>query len=276
MKFYRPTTPSRRHMSGIEYRKFVTVGEPAKSLLTKLKAKSGRNNSGRITVRHRESGAKKMYRLVDFKQLKWDVPAKVETVEYDPYRTAFIARVIYRDGARAYVLLPQDIKVGEAIVSASAAVGTLKPGSRTKLKDMPVGSFVYNVELKPGEGGRLGRSAGTAAKILAREGGYVNLQLPSGEVRKVLETCAASIGSVSNPENKTVVIGKAGRKRHLGIRPTVRGTAMNPVDHPHGGGEGRQPRGLKRSKNRWGGGIRGVKTRRKKNLSNKFIVSRRK
>lgn len=275
MKFYRPTTPSRRHMTGIEYRKFVTATEPLKSLMIKLPSKSGRNNSGRITVRHQGGGVKKMYRLVDFKQSKIDVPAKVEAVEYDPYRTAFIARVLYKDGKRAYILLPQELKVGDEVVS-TREIAVLKPGNRMLLKDIPVGSFVYNVELNPGQGGKLGRSAGVAIKILAREGGYVNLQLPSGEVRKVGENCAASIGSVSNPEEKIVVIGKAGRQRHLGIRPTVRGTAMNPVDHPHGGGEGSQPRGLKRSKNFWGGGIRGVKTRRKKNISNKFIVSRRK
>ncbi len=246
-----------------------------KSLLVKLPSKSGRNNSGGITVRHQGGGVNKLYRLVEFKQAKLDVSAKVEAVEYDPYRTAFIARVLYKDGQRSYVLLPQELKVGDDIISSNKSV-VLKPGNRMQLKDIPVGSFVYNVELRPGQGGKLGRSAGVAIKILAHEGGHVNLQLPSGEVRKVMEICTASLGSVSNPEKKIVVIGKAGRSRRLGIRPTVRGTAMNPVDHPHGGGEGSQPRGLKRSKNYWGGGVRGVKTRKKKKLSNKFIVSRRK
>ena len=275
MKFYKPTSPARRQMSGIEYRKFITANEPVKSLISKIKTKSGRNNSGRITVRHQGGGAKRKYRQVDFKQNNWGVTAKVEEIEYDPYRTAFIARVIYTTGERSYILSPQQLQVGDQIM-ASREGGAVKIGHRLLLKDIPVGSFVYNVELSPGQGGKLGRSAGTSIKILAREAGRVNLQLPSGEIRKVEENCAASLGEVSNPERKMVVIGKAGRSRHLGVRPTVRGTAMNPVDHPHGGGEGSQPRGLKRSKNYWGGGIRGVKTRRKKKISSKFIISRRK
>ncbi|MBI4120441.1 MAG: 50S ribosomal protein L2 [Parcubacteria group bacterium] len=275
MKFYKPTSPSRRNMSGIEYRKFITAAEPLKALVKTLKSKSGRNNTGRITVRHQGGGVKRQYRLVDFRQKLWDVPAKVEAIEYDPYRTSFIARVVYKTGQRAYILAPQGLKVGDEI-AASQRPAALKHGNRMPLKDIPVGTGVYNVELSPGQGGKLARSAGVTATILAREGGYVNLSLPSGEVRKVLETCAASLGELSNPERKTVTIGKAGRSRHLGRRPTVRGTAMNPVDHPHGGGEGRQPRGLKRSKNYWGSGIRGVKTRRKKKMSSKFILSRRK
>ena len=275
MKFYKPTSPARRQMSGIEYRKFITANEPVKSLISKIKTKSGRNNSGRITVRYQGGGVKRKYRNVDFKQNNWGVTAKVEEIEYDPYRTAFIARVIYSTGERSYILSPQQLQVGDQIV-ASREGGAVKIGNRLPLKDIPVGSFVYNVELSPGQGGKLGRSAGTSVKILAREAGRVNLQLPSGEIRKVEETCAASLGEVSNPESKMVVIGKAGRSRYLGIRPTVRGTAMNPVDHPHGGGEGSQPRGLKRSKNYWGGGIRGVKTRRKKKASSRFIIQRRK
>lgn len=262
-------------MSGIEYRKFITAREPLKALVKKISSKSGRNNSGRITVRHQGGGAKRQYRLVDFKQ-NTDKSAKVEAIEYDPYRTAFIARVLYSTGERSYVLAPNDLKVGELLVQSSGEGAVLKIGARLQLKDIPVGSFVYSVELNPGGGGKLARSAGTSVKVMAREGGYVNLQLPSGEVRQVVETCRASVGSVSNPESKMVVWGKAGRVRFKGVRPTVRGTAMNPVDHPHGGGEGRQPRGLKRSKNYWGKGVRGVKTRKRKNRSNVFIVQRRK
>lgn len=261
-------------MSGIEYRRFITAHEPLKSLIKKIKAKSGRNNSGRITVRHQSRGARKQYRLVDFRQAM-EKNAKVEAIEYDPYRTGFIARIVYNTGKRAYVLAPQDLRVGDKMAAFKEGAG-LKAGYRSQLKEIPVGTFVHNVELNPGEGGKLARSAGTATKIMAHEGGYVNLQLPSGEIRKVLETCLASVGLVSNPERKMVVWGKAGRMRHKGVRPTVRGTAMNPVDHPHGGGEGRQPRGLKRSKNFWGKGVRGVKTRKRKNRSNVFIVQRRK
>lgn len=275
MKYYKPTSPAVRHMSGIEYRKFITAKEPLKSLRLKLKSKSGRNNKGRITVRHQGGGAKRFYRLVDFKQAAANMPGRVEAIEYDPYRTSFIARILYKDGQRGYMIAPQNLGVGSEINVYKSEGGDLKAGNRLQLKDIPVGAFVYNVELNPGEGGKLGRAAGTAIKIMARESGYVSLQLPSGEVRKVLESCLASIGSVSNPENKMVVVGKAGRQRRWGIRPTVRGTAMNPVDHPHGGGEGRQMRGLKRPKNAWGKGTRGVKTRRRKNRSDVFIVQRR-
>ena len=262
-------------MSVIEYRKFLTAKKPVKSLVGSLKEKAGRNNSGRITVRHQGGGAKRKYRYIDFVQSRSGIQAKVEEIEYDPYRSAFIARIIYTDGRRSYIIAPDGVKVGDIFVSSNEGI-PVKTGNRMQLKDIPVGAFVYNVELRPGEGGKLGRSAGTSVKIMAREGGYVNIQLPSGEVRKVLEICSASIGSVSNTEQKMVVIGKAGRSRHLGVRPTVRGTAMNPVDHPHGGGEGKQPRGLKRTKNAWGKGIRGVKTRSRKNRSNIFILERRK
>lgn len=263
-------------MSGIEYRKFITASKPLKSLVGRIKTQSGRNSSGRITVRHQGGGAPKNYRRVDFKQSGGELRAVVETIEYDPYRTAFIARVRRKNGDRSYVLAAQGLKVGDEVAARPDGSVVLNTGHRAQLKDIPVGTAVYNVELKPGQGGKLGRAAGTSVKIMAREGGYVNLQLPSGEIRKVLENCAGSIGAVSNPENAMVTVGKAGRMRHLGVRPTVRGTAMNPVDHPHGGGEGKQPRGLKRSKNAWGKGIRGVKTRRRKNRSNIFIVQRRK
>lgn len=275
MKFYKPTSPAIRQMSGIEYRKFLTARKPVKSLVKPMKENAGRNNSGRITVRHQGGGVKRQYRQIDFKQIYFETPAKVEAIEYDPNRTAFIARIIYKDGRRAYMVAPEGIKVGDEITSSFTGTA-IKTGNRMQLKDIPVGTFVYNVELRPGEGAKMGRSAGTSTKIMAHEGGYVSIQLPSGEVRKVLENCSASVGTVSNSEQKMVNIGKAGRSRHLGIRPTVRGTAMNPVDHPHGGGEGRQPRGLKRSKNMWGRGIRGVKTRKRKNRSNIFIVERRK
>lgn len=275
MRYYRPTSPAVRQMSGIEYRKFLTAKEPARSLTVKLKSRSGRNNKGRITVRHQGSGVRRRYRLVDFNQNNFDQPARVETIEYDPYRTAFIARIVYANGDRGYMVAPQDLKVGDEVMSSEKNVN-LKTGHRRPLKDFPLGSFVYNVELNPGQGGKLGRSAGVSVKVMAKEAGYVSLQLPSGEVRKVLEVCLASWGAVSNPENMMVVIGKAGRSRHMGIRPTVRGSAMNPVDHPYGGGEGRQMRGLKRPKNAWGKGTRGVKTRRRKNRSNVFIVKRRK
>ncbi len=275
MRFYRPTSPAVRQMSGIEYRKFITEKNPEKSLTIKLKARAGRNNKGRITVRHQGSGAKRSYRIIDFKQSVIGESAKVETIEYDPYRNAFIAKILSTNGARSYVIAPQGLNVGD-IVKTSNDIADIKIGNRLALKDFPLGSFVYNVELKPGQGGKLARSAGTAVKVMAKEGNYISLQLPSGEVRKVLDMCLASLGSVSNPESKMVVIGKAGRARHMGTRPTVRGSAMNPVDHPYGGGEGRQMRGLRRPKNAWGKGTRGVKTRKRKNRSNVFIVSRRK
>ncbi|MEK7565393.1 MAG: 50S ribosomal protein L2 [Patescibacteria group bacterium] len=275
MRFYRPTSPAVRQMTGIEYRKFITEKKPVKALTIKLKSRGGRNSKGRITVRHQGGGAKRSYRMIDFKQSSFGEPAKVEAIEYDPYRTAFIARVVYMSGARNYVIAPQGLNVGDTI-TASNTVIDLKTGNRLPLRDFPLGSFVYNVELKPGQGGKLARSAGTSIKVMAKEGNFISLQMPSGEVRKVLDMCLASLGSVSNPEKKMVVIGKAGRARHMGTRPTVRGSAMNPVDHPYGGGEGRQMRGLKRPKNAWGKGTRGVKTRRRKARSNVFIIQRRK
>ncbi len=275
MKYYKPTSPSRRNMTSIEYRKFITATQPVKALVSALKSQAGRNNSGRITVRHQGGGVKRMYRHVDFKQNFYGITAKVEAIEYDPNRTSFIARIIYKNGLRSYIQAPQNLNVGMEIASYKEE-GPLKPGNRMPLKYIPVGTAVYSVELNPGQGGKLGRSAGVFIGLSAKEGGFVNLIMPSGEIRKVLEMCSASVGELSNPEQKMVVIGKAGRSRLLGIRPTVRGTAMNPVDHPHGGGEGKQPRGLKRSKNYWGGGIRGVKTRNKKKPSRVFILSRRK
>lgn len=275
MKIYRPTTPSRRKMTGIDYKKFLTTtkSEPYKSLVLPLKKKAGRS-SGRITVRHQGGGHKKKYRIIDFRQEKFNIPAIIETIEYDPNRATFISLVKYQDGERRYVLAPQDLKVGDEIIVSEKA--SFKPGNRMALKNIPVGTFVHNIELYPGRGGKIVRSAGNYAQVTAHEGGYTHLTLPSTEVRMVLENCMASIGALSNPEHRFVVLGKAGRTRWLGIRPTVRGSAMNPVDHPHGGGEGRAPVGLRKGpKTLWGKQAYGVKTRKKKKYSDKFIVRRR-
>lgn len=260
-------------MTTVDYRVLSDV-KPMKSALTFTKKKSGRNNRGRITVRHRGGGVKKIYRLIDFKQTdKINIPAKVETLEYDPNRSAFIMRVLYRDGERRYHLAPMNVETGSEIITAPEA--PLKEGNRALLKNIPVGYSVYNVELQPGKGGQIVKSAGSEAQVLAHESGYTHLKLPSTEVRKVLWDSYASLGKVSNPEHNLVVIGKAGRKRLMGIRPTVRGSAMNPVDHPYGGGEGRQPRGIKRPKSKWGKVTGGRKTRNKKKWSNKLIVKKR-
>lgn len=262
-------------MSGIDYRKFLTATKPFKSLTTSLKKTGGRNRSGRITVRHRGGGHKRKYRLVDFARKDFGVEAKVESIEYDSSRTAFIALIVYKNGRRSYILAPQDLNINDKVVSDKKLL-SLKPANRMPLKEIPVGTFVYNVELRPGQGGKLARSAGSSIQIMAKEKNRVNLLLPSSEIRRVPDSSFASVGVLSNPENKMVSIGKAGRSRWLGIRPTVRGSAMNPVDHPLGGGEGKAPAGLKRPKNKWGKGIRGVKTRKKKKPSDKFIIRRRK
>jgi large subunit ribosomal protein L2 len=247
--------------------------KPLKSLTKRLKSNAGRNNQGRITMRHQGGGNKRIYREIDFKQNKIGIPAKVEAIEYDPYRTAFIARVIYADGDRRYILAPHGLAVGAKIVSSPEA--PLEVGNRTVLKRVPIGMFVHNIEFFPGHGGQLGRSAGLAIQVLAHEDGFTHLKMPSGEVRKLKWDCYATIGSVSNPESNLVTIGKAGRTRWLGVRPTVRGSAMNPRDHPYGGGEGRQPRGTKRPKTKWGKITGGHKTRRKNKWSNQLIVKRR-
>lgn len=272
IKSYKPTTASRRFMTVVDY-SVLTKKSPEKSLTYGRKKRVGRSTGGRITVRHKGGGVKKVYRNVDFRQNKINMPAKVTAIEYDPNRTAFIALIVYKDGEKRYILSPKDLKVGTSIVTSEDA--PLEVGNRTLLKKIPVGYFVHNVELLPGKGGQIIRSAGSSAQILARDGGYVHLQLPSTETRKVVENCWASIGFVSNPDHNLVCIGKAGRSRHMGRRPAVRGTAMNPVDHPHGGGEGRQPIGLKRPKTPWGKPALGVKTRRKKKVTNIFIVKRR-
>lgn len=272
MKRYKPTTPSRRHMTVVDYG-VLSKTEPMKSALSRLKSKAGRNNQGRITTRHQGGGVKKLYRVLDFKQNKLDVPGKVETLEYDPYRSAFIMKVLYKNGDRRYLLAPKGINVGEEIIASGKAA--LSTGNRLPLKNIPVGFNVYNIELTPGKGGEIVRSAGSVAQVLAHEDGYTHLKLPSGEVRKILWNNFASLGQVSNPDHNLVHIGKAGRSRKMGVRPTVRGTAMNPVDHPYGGGEGKQPRGTKRPKTLWGKVTGGRKTRNKKKWSGKLIVSKK-
>lgn len=273
MKVFKPTTPSRREMTVIDYKKELTATEPYKPLLKPLKKTAGRNNRGRITVRHRGGGHKKLYRVIDFKQDKIDIPAKVETIEYDPNRNTFISRVLYKDGERRYILTPQGLKVGDQIITSEKA--EIKIGNRLPLKNIPVGTPIHNIELSPGEGGKIVRSAGTAAELMGLEDKYAIVKLPSGETRKILADCFATIGVVSNYEAKTINIGKAGRMRWLGIRPTVRGSAMNPCDHPYGGGEGRQPRGTRRPKTKWGKVTGGRKTRKKK-VWDKLIIKRRK
>ena len=275
MKTYKPTSPSRRNMTTLPYRELLSGDKPLKSLLTGKKDNAGRNNAGRISVRHQGGGHKRRFRDVDFSYNKKDIPAKIETIEYDPYRTSFISVALYADGERRYVLAPKDAKVGDTfIVGAEAPV---KAGNRMPLGRIPSGTFVYNVELKLGAGARLARSAGNYAEVVAHDAGYAQLKLPSSEVRKVSDLCYASIGAVGNENSRLVKYGKAGRSRWKGIRPTVRGTAMNPVDHPHGGGEGKQGRGLRRAKSMWGKPTgKGQKTRTPKKYSNKFIVSRRK
>lgn len=247
--------------------------KPKKSLLLRLKKHAGRNSWGRITTRHQGSGNKKLYRLIDFKQLAFDKPAKAMSLEYDPYRTAFIALIRYADGTESYVLAPHGLKVGDEIVTSESA--PLRPGSRMRLKNIPVGYQVFNVELRPNEGGKMARSAGSYLEVLANADGYTDLKMPSGEIRRVRWDCLASLGQVSNPENNLVTIGKAGRSRWLGIRPTVRGKAMNPVDHPYGGGEGRTQRGTRKPKTKWGKVTGGHKTRNRKKWSSKLIIKRR-
>lgn len=273
MKSHKPTTPSRRFVTTSDYRGLSRV-RPWKPLLTQLKSNAGRNSQGRITVRHQGGGNKKRYRMIDFKQGRLNAKALVETLEYDPYRTAFIARVKYADGSRAYILAPEGLTVGTEIVSAEAA--PFAAGNRMKLKNVPVGYQIHNVELTPGRGGQLARSAGSYAEVLANADGYTDLKVSSGEVRRVSWEGLATLGQVSNAEWNLVTIGKAGRSRWLGIRPTVRGKAMNPVDHPYGGGEGSQPRGTRKPKTMWGKVTGGHKTRNRKNRSSKFILQRRK
>jgi large subunit ribosomal protein L2 len=253
--------------------KILTKKEPEKRLLLALKKKAGRAISGRITVRHRGGGVKRLYRIIDFGQEKLGIPGKVVAIEYDPNRSGYIALIEYQDGEKRYILAPNDLKVGDEIICAEKA--EIKIGNRMKLKNIPVGTQIYNIELEPGKGGKLVRGAGTSAKVLALEAGYAHLEMPSKEIRKISEECFASIGQVSHPEKKFEIIGKAGRRRLKGWRPTVRGAAMNPPDHPPGGGEGKTPIGLKYPKTPWGKPAKGIKTRKKK-WTDKFIIKRRK
>ncbi len=275
MKTYKPTSKSQRQHTSIEYRKLLSGHKPEKSLMKGARSYAGRNSFGRITVRHQGGGHKKSHRLVDFKFNKKNIPAKITTIEYDPFRSGFIGLAVYADGEKRYVVLPQKTKVGDKfIVSETAPVALC---NRLPLGNMPVGTFVYNIELKPGQGGVIARSAGNYCEIIAQDAGYTHLKMPSTEVRRVISTAWASVGEVSNEEHHLVNLGKAGRSRWLGRRPTVRGTAMNPVDHPHGGGEGKQGRGLRRAKTMWGKPSgKGQKTRSPKKYSNVFIVTRRK
>ena len=273
IKKYKPITPSLRHMTVLKSDE-ITKHEPEKSLLATLKKNAGRNSQGSITVRHRGGGAKRKYRIIDFKRDKDQIPAKVAGIEYDPNRSANIALLHYVDGEKRYILAPNGLKVGDVIFSGEGS--DIKVGNCLKLKDMPVGTLVHNIELKEGKGGQMVRSAGTSAQLMAKEGKNALLRLPSGETRYVNINCKATIGQVRNLDHENVTIGKAGRKRHMGIRPTVRGSVMNPNDHPHGGGEGRSPIGRPSPVTPWGKPALGYKTRKKKKASNKMIVSKRK
>ena len=272
IKKYKPTTPGRRGMSSLSFEE-ITSTSPERSLLEPLSKKGGRNNTGRITTRHQGGGHKRQYRVIDFKRNKDNIPAKVATIEYDPNRSANIALLNYADGEKRYILAPKGMQVGQTIVSGEAV--DIKAGNAMELRNIPEGTFVHNVELKPGKGGQLARSAGVSAQILGSEGRYTILRLASGEVRKVLSNCRATIGTVGNEDHSLVNLGKAGRSRWMGIRPTVRGSVMNPNDHPHGGGEGRTPVGRKSPMTPWGKKAMGVKTRKAKKASTKLITRRR-
>ena len=268
---FKPTSPARRQMSVSTFEE-ITKKEPEKSLVVSLNKNSGRNSQGRITIRHRGGGAKKKYRIIDFKRNKFDVKATVKTLEYDPNRSAHIALIEYTDGEKAYILAPVGLKVGDTVVAGPSA--DIKPGNALPLTNIPVGTFIHNVELYPVKGGQLARAAGNAAQLMAKEGVYALLRLPSGELRNVPVQCMATVGQVGNLDHENVKIGKAGRTRHMGIRPTVRGSVMNPNDHPHGGGEGKAPIGRPGPSTPWGKPALGYKTRRKK-ASDKLIVRRR-
>ena len=273
MKKYKPTTPSRRNTTSIEYNRILTTQDPHKPLTSGFRRGSGRNAFGRITSRHRGGGHKRQYRLIDWKLDKIDIPAKIQTIEYDPNRTGFISLIAYKDGEKRYVLLPSSLKVGDTIITSDKSVIT--PGNRMRLENIPVGTFVYNIEIQPKAGAKLVRSAGNYAEVVAQDNGYTSLKLPSTEIRKIVWTAFASIGEVSNHEHHLVKIGKAGRNRWLGVRPKTRASAMNPVDHPYGGGEGKSRRGTKRPKTKQGKVTGGRKTRKNTKYSNIHIVSRR-
>ena len=272
IKTFNPTTPSRRNMTVTDYSVLSNV-KPEKSLVENLKKNAGRNSYGRITVRHRGGGSKRKYRIIDFKRDKMDMAAQVKTIEYDPNRGAFIALVEYADGEKRYIIAPNGLAVGDTVISSATA--DIKVGNALPISSIPVGTVIHNIELNPGRGAQFVRGAGNAAQLMAKEDGMALVRLPSGELRKFRLNCMASIGQVSNLDHENVQVGKAGRKRHMGIRPTVRGSVMNPCDHPHGGGEGKSPIGRPGPVTPWGKPTLGYKTRKKKNLSDKFIVRRR-
>ncbi len=272
VKTFKPTTPARRQMTVPSFEE-ITKKTPEKSLVTVLKKHAGRNNTGKITVRHHGGGNRVKYRIIDFKKKITDVPAKVLAIEYDPNRTAYIALLQYETGEKTYSIAPVGLKVGDTVINSSNA--DIKPGNVLPINDIPVGTMIHNIELYPGKGGQLVRSAGTCAQLMAKDNGVAQVRLPSGEVRIIRLDCKATIGQVGNLEHENINIGKAGKKRHMGIRPTVRGSVMNPCDHPHGGGEGRAPVGRPTPVTPWGKPALGYKTRNKKNRTNKFIVKRR-
>ena len=271
IRVYKPTSPARRFMSVLTFEE-VTKKTPEKSLVTDLRHKAGRNFTGKITVRHQGGGARRKYRLVDFKRNKDNVPATVKAIEYDPNRTCFIALLYYADGEKRYILAPLGLQVGDTVMSGPQA--DIKPGNCLPIASIPLGTLIHNVEIKPGKGGQMVRSAGAAAQVMAKEGTHAQVRLPSGEVRMIPMTARATVGQVGNTDHSNVRIGKAGRKRHMGVRPHVRGVVMNPVDHPHGGGEGRSPVGMPAPMSPWGKPTQGVKTRKHRKYSDKLIVSR--
>ncbi len=272
IKKYNPTSPARRFMTVSDFAE-ITKSEPERSLLAKKKKNAGRNSYGRITVRHRGGGNRRKYRIIDFKRNKDGMAATVIGIEYDPNRSANIALIQYEDGTKAYIIAPQGLTDGDVVMSGEGA--DIKPGNALFIKDIPVGTLIHNIELYPGKGGQLVRSAGVSAQLMAKEGKYAQVRLPSGEVRMIRLDCKATIGEIGNQQHENISIGKAGRKRHMGWRPTVRGVVMNPNDHPHGGGEGKSPIGRPAPVTPWGKPALGLKTRKKKNQSNKYIVKRR-
>ena len=271
IKVYKPVTPGLRGMTGYGFEE-ITKSKPERSLIVVRKNRAGRNSYGKVTVRHQGGGNRQFIRLVDFKREKRGIPAKVKAIEYDPNRTARLALLSYADGEKRYIVAPLGLQVGDTVMAGAQA--EIRPGNSLPIANIPVGTMIHNIELKEGRGGQLVRSAGTAAQLLAKEGDYAQIRLPSGEVRLIRQVCYATIGQVGNLDHSNVKLGKAGRKRHMGVRPTVRGTAMSPRDHPHGGGEGRQPAGMPGPKSPWGRPTRGYKTRRNKK-SNQYIVRRR-
>jgi large subunit ribosomal protein L2 len=271
IKIYKPTTPSRRNMTGYSFDE-ITKDKPERSLIVLRKAHAGRDNKGRVSVRHQGGGERQFIRIVDFKRNKIGIPARVSAIEYDPNRTARLALLVYADGEKRYIIAPLGLKVNDAIMSGPTA--EIRPGNSLPISSIPVGTMIHNIEMKRGKGAQLVRSAGTSAQLLAKEGDYAQVRMPSGEVRLILQACYATVGQVGNTDHSNIKLGKAGRKRHMGIKPTVRGTAMSPRDHPHGGGEGRQPTGMPGPKTPWGKPTRGYRTRRNKG-SNQYIVRRR-